>query len=321
MAAAQDLNKPEVYAEALARAAMEPDAERLAAWLAGVDDLAKSPFWKWYLYFAERLQEMAPRPESAFRTRGRANVATPKVGRNDPCPCGSGKKFKACHLGDEEAVAWKLGSPTPEIRAAAISLLIQKLPLATLRNVDWQQASELARIDGATRLQQEGDPETALRLLKTVLDGARDDPRLLFDFWVARYAEWLVEAERHQEAEDFLLDEYDHPKGVTRGQVAQKLAAFYLDQGDPDNADTWVESALEEEPTNPFNHYLKGLLNHSLDHFEEAVASYEQAKSLSDRFREQERVYMQKLVEESLQAARNRERLDEDKSVEAAEEE
>ena len=22
---------------------------------------------------------------------------TPKVGRNDPCPCGSGKKFKNCH--------------------------------------------------------------------------------------------------------------------------------------------------------------------------------------------------------------------------------
>ena len=22
---------------------------------------------------------------------------TPKVGRNDPCPCGSGKKYKACH--------------------------------------------------------------------------------------------------------------------------------------------------------------------------------------------------------------------------------
>ncbi len=23
--------------------------------------------------------------------------ATPKVGRNDPCPCGSGKKYKKCH--------------------------------------------------------------------------------------------------------------------------------------------------------------------------------------------------------------------------------
>ncbi|MBK7224135.1 MAG: SEC-C domain-containing protein [Saprospiraceae bacterium] len=21
----------------------------------------------------------------------------PKIGRNDPCPCGSGKKFKSCH--------------------------------------------------------------------------------------------------------------------------------------------------------------------------------------------------------------------------------
>jgi preprotein translocase subunit SecA len=23
---------------------------------------------------------------------------TPRVGRNDPCPCGSGKKYKACHM-------------------------------------------------------------------------------------------------------------------------------------------------------------------------------------------------------------------------------
>ncbi|MHC4493608.1 MAG: SEC-C metal-binding domain-containing protein, partial [Planctomycetota bacterium] len=23
--------------------------------------------------------------------------AMPKVGRNDPCPCGSGKKYKKCH--------------------------------------------------------------------------------------------------------------------------------------------------------------------------------------------------------------------------------
>ena len=24
-------------------------------------------------------------------------VAVPRVGRNDPCPCGSGLKYKACH--------------------------------------------------------------------------------------------------------------------------------------------------------------------------------------------------------------------------------
>jgi len=26
-----------------------------------------------------------------------ASAAVPRVGRNDPCPCGSGKKYKQCH--------------------------------------------------------------------------------------------------------------------------------------------------------------------------------------------------------------------------------
>jgi len=29
----------------------------------------------------------------------------PKIGRNDPCPCGSGKKYKQCHLPIDEAAA------------------------------------------------------------------------------------------------------------------------------------------------------------------------------------------------------------------------
>jgi hypothetical protein len=28
---------------------------------------------------------------------------TPKIGRNDPCWCGSGKKYKKCHLGKDTA--------------------------------------------------------------------------------------------------------------------------------------------------------------------------------------------------------------------------
>jgi preprotein translocase subunit SecA len=26
-----------------------------------------------------------------------AAIQVPRVGRNDPCPCGSGKKYKQCH--------------------------------------------------------------------------------------------------------------------------------------------------------------------------------------------------------------------------------
>ncbi len=33
------------------------------------------------------------------RTMGMADKETKKVGRNDPCPCGSGKKYKRCHAG------------------------------------------------------------------------------------------------------------------------------------------------------------------------------------------------------------------------------
>jgi preprotein translocase subunit SecA len=38
-----------------------------------------------------------PAPAAAKATRGAAATATPKLGRNDPCFCGSGKKYKKCH--------------------------------------------------------------------------------------------------------------------------------------------------------------------------------------------------------------------------------
>ena len=36
----------------------------------------------------------APPPQEAVQTFVRDGR---KVGRNEPCPCGSGKKFKQCH--------------------------------------------------------------------------------------------------------------------------------------------------------------------------------------------------------------------------------
>jgi len=39
-----------------------------------------------------KLEELIPRKETYRRE-------APKIGRNDPCPCESGKKFKKCCLG------------------------------------------------------------------------------------------------------------------------------------------------------------------------------------------------------------------------------
>jgi preprotein translocase subunit SecA len=46
---------------------------------------------------AEQMQGgNAQPPQQAQRVQTPVR-AEPKVGRNDPCPCGSGKKFKNCH--------------------------------------------------------------------------------------------------------------------------------------------------------------------------------------------------------------------------------
>lgn len=44
-----------------------------------------------------------------------------KVGRNDPCPCGSGKKFKNCHLGRESELLGEVFKPDTAESAGKIS--------------------------------------------------------------------------------------------------------------------------------------------------------------------------------------------------------
>ena len=41
------------------------------------------------------------------------------TGRNDDCPCGSGKKYKKCHLREDEAAEHKFMAEQAEARAAA----------------------------------------------------------------------------------------------------------------------------------------------------------------------------------------------------------
>jgi uncharacterized protein YecA (UPF0149 family) len=49
-----------------------------------------------------RLQQAKPDLEVGNENAQKSSLATitrdePKLGRNDPCHCGSGKKFKQCH--------------------------------------------------------------------------------------------------------------------------------------------------------------------------------------------------------------------------------
>ena len=46
-------------------------------------------------------------------TSGQSQMTTPPASRNDPCPCGSGKRYKACH----GALASVGAAPTPDAAA------------------------------------------------------------------------------------------------------------------------------------------------------------------------------------------------------------
>jgi len=43
----------------------------------------------------EERERLAAMPKQPYRRE------EPRVGRNDPCPCGSGKKYKKCHMGKD----------------------------------------------------------------------------------------------------------------------------------------------------------------------------------------------------------------------------
>jgi tetratricopeptide (TPR) repeat protein len=107
--------------------------------------------------------------ESAQADTGQAEARArlDDTGRNDPCPCGSGKKYKKCHLAaDEAAAATPPTAPDPEVMLAnGWRLFEQRRPGAAEKEFraalglrpDWPDA--LAGI-GLARLQS-GDSDGA----------------------------------------------------------------------------------------------------------------------------------------------------------------
>jgi len=77
----------------------EPQARRIPAPAAaepvGADDLFAAPSHR----PGPPVGPSGPAPalSSSVGPVGRATAAVPEVGRNDPCPCGSGRKYKKCH--------------------------------------------------------------------------------------------------------------------------------------------------------------------------------------------------------------------------------
>jgi preprotein translocase subunit SecA len=64
-----------------------------------------------------RREMRAYRPGAEARSKASARAKAEKVGRNDPCPCGSGRKYKNCCMHKELATQSGAASAAPDPRA------------------------------------------------------------------------------------------------------------------------------------------------------------------------------------------------------------
>src|SRR5258708_36895867 len=88
--------------------------------------------WWWCFEKARPPQQPLPQEENPVVAKLKAAMdalpitvhrAAPKVGRNDPCPCGSGRKFKKCCGG--LVVCIIVQDPVPVICAWRIQSVVQ----------------------------------------------------------------------------------------------------------------------------------------------------------------------------------------------------
>src|SRR5688500_13029234 len=73
---------------------------------------------------------MSEKKKAAESSPETAKLRLAQTGRNDPCACGSGKKYKKCHLQEDEALASPpAGPPDPqELIAGGWRLFEQRRP-------------------------------------------------------------------------------------------------------------------------------------------------------------------------------------------------
>lgn len=104
------------------------------------------------LALANRLLAAEPKHDEARRVRDDAEGALargPAVGRNDPCPCGSGKRYKACH--------GALGAPAP----AALSASRGDPDALTRTGIEAHRAGRLDEAERAYHAALAGAPDHA----------------------------------------------------------------------------------------------------------------------------------------------------------------
>jgi hypothetical protein len=225
-----------------------------------------------YIPFLDRMQRA--------RT-GSSSTAQPKAGRNAPCPCGSGKKYKRC-CGVE--------GPGPLIDPASASMILGDdgnyvgyrteyfppgHPLVTLNNLsavaralERANANPLAgeayqRLVDAAALVSEGDLNDALQ--EQMEFAMNHDAFATVGIEAARR---LMELEINQTCQEMLMVD---------------MADFYDVLGDSEQAESLYREALSRDPEDPYVYMRWARRLARLGRTAEATAAYQTVIDRADR--------------------------------------
>lgn len=191
--------------------------------------------------FARSLWKSLPLPRLDYRPE-----KLPEVGRNDPCPCGSGRKHKQCCLGLEQATGFNV--PTD----ALWPFVLDELPAKEVsRLAELKRLSLAVLVQHAETLEERGASEKAIRLL---------EPRIA--------PPWSATDEDAEAAFDMLCDLYDEsgrgarkrklidaicqsaPRSRLRSAAWGRLAAVQADHRQWDEAWQCFRRAVGDDPAN-----------------------------------------------------------------------
>ncbi|TAK91702.1 MAG: tetratricopeptide repeat protein [Burkholderiaceae bacterium] len=209
-----------------------------------------------------------------------------KTGRNDPCPCGSGKKFKQCCQVRQAGAAAPASSAAAEAMAAfSRGLSLQGQGQLAAAAECYAQAVACkpdfpeALCNLALVLQWQGLLDQAVEHYRAALRIKPDFPEAHFNLGVVLQAQEQIEPAVQQYRRALTLKP-DFPEALCNlGQVLQA-------QGEADDALTLLRRAVQLRPSFPEGHFNLGVTLRAQGELAAAIAHYQQAIALRPDYAE-----------------------------------
>ena len=211
-------------------------------------------------------------------------IKTPKIGRNQPCPCGSGKKYKLCCLGKEKDLLDKidfnrcfqdngeLAFPPPQIenyspqeakeitkhilKIERMSRKIARLPAEEIERISLDKLSDCELLVIAEYYLESGKKEKAMELFARVAESDEVDFCIdyfeifeeLINYWRDKDIDKAIYFLQHRIRKIPCNDEYDPDMDE------RDLADLYIAKGDKERGIKIFEKLIKRNPDNIWNY-------------------------------------------------------------------